>query len=111
MLGMLLGLALLWPSCRSVVWLGRRRLLALHERHFEDAGPLEIVLDAQGCRTRPGLGHLAVPWPLVQQVLDVPRGLVIRTGILLVPLADAALPAGVDRGELKARIAAWRGEA
>ena len=110
-LGMLLGLVLLWLSYHPVARLVRRRWLKIYERHVADAGPTEIVLDARGCRTRSDLHTMSVPWSLVRQVIDVPGGLVVRTGIFLVPLADAALPASVDRGELKARIAAWRGEA
>ena len=110
-LGMLLGVTLLWLSYRPVAWLGRRRFLTVCERHLADGGRVEIVLDAEGCRTRSDIGGFAVPWNLVGEVLDVPHGLVVRAGLFVVPLADSALPPGTDRDDLKARIAAWRGAA
>ena len=85
-----------------------RRYRMAHTRFAERGGDVRIDLGPEGCRWTTRAWTVALTWPVVDDVIDIPRGLGIRAGLLTLWVAEDALPAGLDRAGLKARIASWR---
>lgn len=72
-------------------------------------GEVRVRLSAEGVETQSEVAESLTRWPGVALVSETPRATLIWLGALIaLPVPDAALPEGVTRADLLARIAAWR---
>lgn len=74
-----------------------------------DVGPAQIMLRPAGLRFATRHAEMVLDWNAVNGVSTYSGGLLLWTGIVAaIPLPDAALPEGLDRETMLARIEAWR---
>ncbi len=72
-------------------------------------GEVRVRLSAEGVAMASDHARGLTRWPGVALVSETPRAALIWLGALIaVPVPDAALPEGVTRADVLARIAAWR---
>lgn len=75
-------------------------------------GEVRVTLGPAGIEAQTDLALTRSAWSAVAEVSEGPRATLIWIGALsAMPVPDDALPEGVDRAELKRRIAIWRGAA
>ncbi|MGH1367914.1 MAG: hypothetical protein ACRBCL_04800 [Maritimibacter sp.] len=68
--------------------------------------PVTLRLDHDGIR---GMEFVAIPWRVVNRIAEIDEGIALQyTPMHYVPIMDNALPEGMDRAALIARIEAWR---
>ena len=92
-------------------WLVARRLAARERGSIFHAGPWRIAISAKGIDMAGPASHDHLDWTAVSSVRDMRGGLVIGLGpISFLPLPERGFPSGIDRSELRRRIALWRRE-
>lgn len=76
--------------------------------HWDRAGETRVVLGAGGLRVEDAVSRRDYDWAAIDAVRAVRGGTVLRSGISMLALPDAALPADLTPRELRDRIARWR---
>ena len=85
---------------------------ALHEVETDmraSRGDVIVTLDAEGAEMRQGNEVYALKWPAVTRVEEFGYGFMVFTSIFRgVSVPNAALPDGLTRVDVMARVAGWR---
>ena len=101
-----LAMCAVWAA---LAWRMQRRHVAMAMGSVAHAGPILLRVSAQGIATEMATSRGAIDWPAVSAVLPGKLGLyAVIGGAQAMPLPDAALPEGMDRAALAARIEGWR---
>lgn len=73
-------------------------------------GEAVVTLSDEGAEIRQGGEVYALDWPSVTRVQEWRRGVMLFSTVFRsVPVPDEALPEGVTRADVLARVKAWRG--
>ena len=77
-------------------------------RHWDRAGETHAVFGPGGVTLSDAVSRRDLAWSAVDAVAPVRGATVLRSGISMIAIPDAALPAGLDAQAFRARLAAWR---
>lgn len=76
--------------------------------HWERAGETEAVFGPDGVTLSDAVSRRELGWAAVDAVKGVRGATVLRSGISMIAVPDAALPQGLTPQAFRARLAEWR---
>jgi len=77
-------------------------------RHWEKAGETEAVFGPQGVTLTDAVSRREMTWAAVDAVASVRGATVLRSGISMIAVPDAALPEDLSPRDFRARLTGWR---
>ena len=78
--------------------------------HWDHTGEISVRFDAQGVELRDDVSERRYSWAAINAVQKAKGATVLRTGMSMIAIPDAALTEGLDPGAFRARLNEWRGE-
>ena len=76
--------------------------------HWDRAGMTEAVFGPTGVTLTDAVSHRELSWAAIDAVAAVRGGTVLRSGISMIAVPDAALPDGMTARDFRSRLATWR---
>ena len=92
------------------VWLLRARLKSTLEQTQTLQGPFSVEFGPDGCRFCSPLSNSNLKWQAVEEIIDLRTGTGLRSGLLVYPLPNDALPDGMSPEDFRERLETWRVE-
>ena len=77
-------------------------------RHWDRAGATKAQFGPDGVILTDSVSHRELAWPAIDAVAKVRGGTVLRSGISMTVIPDAALPEGLEAEAFRDRIRTWR---
>lgn len=77
-------------------------------RHWDRAGETEAGFGAAGVSLVDAVSRRDLEWSAIDAIIGVRGGTVMRSGIAMVVIPDAALPQGLGAKAFRARLQDWR---
>jgi hypothetical protein len=106
--GLAAGLVVMLLFLIGFVLINRRRLQRALAREQDRRGTVTAQLDAEGCHFTSSFGETRLAWRSIDTVIDLGTGTGLRSGLLVYPLPNAALPEGLAAAAFRARLEDWR---
>jgi hypothetical protein len=90
------------------IQLQKRSLRALIAQDQVARGETTATLDANGCTFSSSFGTSHINWYGIDKIIDLKQGTGLRSRLLVYPLPDDALPAGLTPDQFRKTLEAWR---
>ena len=87
----------------------RKRINSVLKQTQSLRGPFSVEFGPDGCRFNSPLVNTVLKWQAVEEILDLRTGTGLRSGLLVYPLPNKALPDGVSPEDFRSTLEAWRG--
>ena len=78
--------------------------------HWDHTGEISARFDADGVELRDQVSDRRYAWAAIDAVQKAKGATVLRTGMSMIAIPDAAMPEGLDPGAFRARLNGWRVE-
>ncbi len=78
--------------------------------HWDQAGETRAQFGPRGLTLTDSVSHRDLQWIAIDAITGVRGGTVLRSGISMTVVPDAALPEGLSGKAFRARLSAWRGQ-
>ncbi len=89
-------------------WLLRARLKSSLEQTQSLHGSLSVEFGPEGCVFNSAVSHSTLKWRAVDEILDLRTGTGLRSGLLVYPLPNEALPDGMSPPDFRQNLEEWR---
>ena len=76
--------------------------------HWDRTGEISVRLDARGIEMRDDVSERRYAWAAIDAVHKAKGATVLRTGMSMIAIPDAALPEGLSASAFRARLKGWR---
>ncbi|MBT8389655.1 MAG: hypothetical protein KJP13_08410, partial [Altererythrobacter sp.] len=76
--------------------------------HWDQTGEISLRIDAQGVDMRDDVSMQRYAWAAIDAVQKAKGATVLRTGMSMIAIPDAAIPEGMSASDFRARLNGWR---
>ena len=76
--------------------------------HWDNTGEIAVRFDAQGVEMRDDVSERRYAWAAIDAVQKAKGATVLRTGMSMIAIPDAAMPQGLSTSDFRARLNGWR---
>lgn len=76
--------------------------------HWDRAGEISVRFDAQGMEMRDTVSERHFKWGAIDAVQKAKGATVLRSGMSMIAIPDAAMPDGMNAEAFRARLNGWR---
>lgn len=104
------GVLFVWAATQVNIWVMRRRMKSISAQTQKLQGPVSVELGPDGFRAESAFGDSFHKWQGIEEILDLQTGTGLRSGLMIYPLPNEALPEGLTPENFRQKLEAWRTE-
>ncbi len=103
----LLGMVIMWVGLMLFGRIQRRKLNSVLDDEQARRGPVTMQFGPEGCHFTSSFGVVDLKWRAVDQIIDLGEGTGLRTGLMVYPVPDGALPPGLSPDDFRSQLNAF----
>ncbi len=104
------GVIFMAIAAYASIWIQRKRMSTILTQTQTLQGTVSVELGPDGFRAESAFGDCFLKWQGIEEIHDLQTGTGLRSGLMIYPLPNEALPEGLTPEDFRQKLEAWRAE-